>query len=585
MGAQVSVLRRAAAAASIAYQAFVGPSDPNAVRLREMPAEAIGRASEDAPERTRRIGRLPLNYRQFMPPDVDQAMNQANGSGILGGIMGVATIATWVKSNPIVGGLMRTRCGVSRLPYEIKGSEAARRWIKGDGELPGIRSKVANPKELRKIAIDRYNVGVGVGVFVWDKKKNHPRLMALDPAGLRYIPDQDRWEYRGWSKTFKVCPGDGIWVLYTLCDDSPWREGAWYSLAFEVIDALQGSMARGVFTQAFSMPTVLAKSPQAATDTQKASFTESVIGGFLTVIGVTPGYDIEFKQATAEGADVFAASEAKLERWASVFICGTAGIIDGGQGFANSDMFAGVRGEILEEEAEDLAELENSQIWPQICKWGVAAGHLPAGNDNACINYIAKPSSKLKAEAEAVTAAANAVKAMREADMSPDADRIRIQWQMPIEATKAPTDDGANVKQALNGAQIASAVAIVTSVATNQMPRDAGVAQLKILLNVEDSQAEQMMGTAGAGFIASIDGAPPMPQPQPAPPPDAREAEEPEPHYSEMIAEQLNTRGEDVCPCPNHADRHCPRCGVVRRPQVKDGQWASVWQPVRRRAA
>lgn len=513
MGAAMSALRRFAAATSMAYQMFVGTIDPDAVRLREMPTEAIGPASPDAAEKQKRIGRLPLNFRQFMPPDVDFAMTQANGSGILGGLMGVATIATWVKSNPIVGGLMRTRCGVSRLPYEIKGSEAARRWIKGDGDIPGIRSKVANPKELRKIAIDRYNVGVGVGVFVWDKKKKHPRLMALDPAGLRYLPGEDRWQYHGWSKVYDVCPGDGIWVLYTLCEDSPWREGAWYSLAFEVIDALQGSMARGVFTQAFSMPTVLAKSPQGATDVQKASFTESVIGGFLTVIGVTPGYDIEFKQATAEGADVFAASEEKLERWASVFICGTAGIIDGGQGFSNSDMFAGVRGEILEEEAEDLAELENSQVWPQICAWGVRAGHLPPNNDNACINYIAKPSSKLKAEAEAVTAAANAVKAMREAGMTPDDERVRVSWQMPVKA---------------------------------------------------QTQA-----------------APALPEPNL----QARDEVEPEPHYSEMIAEQLNERGEDVCPCPNHADRHCPRCGVVRRPQVKDGQWASVWQPVRRRAA
>jgi len=514
MGAQVSILRRVMASAAIAYSTFVGTPAKDAVKLREMPTEAIGKPSSDGTEKNKRIGRLPLNYRQFMPPDVDYAMSVANGSGTLGGIMGVATIATWVKSNPICGGLMRTRCGVSRLPYEIKGSEAARQWIKGNGDLPGVRSKVANPKELRKIAIDRYNVGVGVGVFVKGKRDKYPRLMALDPAGLRYLPGEDRWQYHGWTKVFDVCPGDGIWVLYTLCDDSPWREGAWYSLAFEVIDALQGSMARGVFTQAFSMPTVLAKSPQGASDTQKATFTESVIGGFLTVIGVTPGYDIEFKQATAEGADVFAASESKLERWASVFICGTAGIIDGGQGFSNSDMFAGVRGEILEEEAEDLAELENSQIWPQICKWGAAAGYLPPGNDNACINYIAKPSSKLKAEAEAVTAAANAVKAMRDAGMAPDDERVRISWQMPVKAS-AP--------------------------------------------------------------IASLPEAPPNVQ--------ARDEEPPELTYSESIAEALNARNEEVCPCDRHEPKYCPSCGVVRRKAVKDEQWASVWQPVRRRAA
>lgn len=230
-------------------------------------------------------------------------------------------------------------------------------------------------------------------------------------------------------------------MLYTLAKDTPWRDGAWDTLAYEVIDALQGSMARGVFTQAFSMPTILAESPQGASDAQKVKFTESIIGGFLQVIGVTPGYKLVFNQASAEGTPVFEAAEKKLERWASVFICGTAGILDGGSGFSNSDMFAGVRGETIEEEAEDLAEFENAQIWGPVCKWAVRAGYLEAGNDNATINYIAKPPSKLKAEAEAVMAAANAVKAMRDAKMTPADERIRVQWQMPIEVTQSTINE------------------------------------------------------------------------------------------------------------------------------------------------
>jgi hypothetical protein len=109
-------------------------------------------------------------------------------------------------------------------------------------------------------------------------------------------------------------------------------------------------------------------------------------------------------------------------------------------------MFAGVRGETIEEEAEDLAEFENAQIWGPVCKWAVSAGHLEVGNDNATINYIAKPPSKLKAEAEAVMAAANAVKAMRDAGMVPADERIRVQWQMPIEVTPQ-TPTGAQAPQ------------------------------------------------------------------------------------------------------------------------------------------
>lgn len=49
----------------------------------------------------------------------------------------------------------------------------------------------------------------------------------------------------------------------------------------------------------------------------------------------------------------------------------------------------------------------------------------------------------------------------------------------------------------LNGAQITAATAIVTAVAQGQLPRDAGIGQLKVLFNLTDEQAASIMGTAG----------------------------------------------------------------------------------------
>jgi len=75
----------------------------------------------------------------------------------------------------------------------------------------------------------------------------------------------------------------------------------------------------------------------------------------------------------------------------------------------------------------------------------------------------------------------------------------------------------------------------------------------------------------------------------PQPPPlamelstEPREEETPEPHYSETIADALNERGEAVCPCDRHEPRSCPRCGVTRRPMMKDDVWVDTWQPRRR---
>jgi hypothetical protein len=110
------------------------------------------------------------------------------------------------------------------------------------------------------------------------------------------------------------------------------------------------------------------------------------------------------------------------------------------------------------------------------------------------------------------------------------------------------------------------------------MPRNAGVAQLKYLINVETSEAEEMMGTAGAGFVAAIDGV--------TPPasiiPEAREEEEPEPSYSEKLAAAMNEHGDRACPHGKHP--YCASCGVVEHFEHIDGKPRATWHPTRRRA-
>jgi hypothetical protein len=55
----------------------------------------------------------------------------------------------------------------------------------------------------------------------------------------------------------------------------------------------------------------------------------------------------------------------------------------------------------------------------------------------------------------------------------------------------------------LNGAQVTAATEIVRAVAQQQIPRDAGIAQLEILFNLTRDQATRMMGSAGAGFVSA----------------------------------------------------------------------------------
>lgn len=75
------------------------------------------------------------------------------------------------------------------------------------------------------------------------------------------------------------------------------------------------------------------------------------------------------------------------------------------------------------------------------------------------------------------------------------------------EAAKSPEEvpaDGAAVDAEgagvqLNGAQVSAAAGIVKSVEARELPRDSGLAQLRILFNLTAEQAEEMMGTAGQG--------------------------------------------------------------------------------------
>jgi hypothetical protein len=63
----------------------------------------------------------------------------------------------------------------------------------------------------------------------------------------------------------------------------------------------------------------------------------------------------------------------------------------------------------------------------------------------------------------------------------------------------------------LNGAQVTAATAIVTAVAAGEIPRDAGMGQLKIFYNLTDEQAAQVMGSAGTNT-------PTTPNPKPTDP-------------------------------------------------------------------
>lgn len=405
MGAAMSLRDRARAA----WNAFSAPPAlpaPKAERLDAMPSGAFAReikaTTSEKRGKKKRIDRLPIDYRRYMPPDIEFALDLADRSGTLGGIQGAGTIAAWVKANPIVDGITKGRTSIPWRPVGVKYSDEAAAWLEGSTTSKGWRKQICNPAELESIASDRFHGGWGGGIFIWNG--SHPELQALDLAGFRYLPGEDRWQYHGWNRVFDVTPGDGIWVFDSLCKTDPWRKGAWHKIAYDNMGALNAAMLRELWQQVFSMPTVLAKSPLGASNEQKLQFTESVIGAALRVIGVSTGYELDFKQATAEGSDTFKQSEDKLREACSILTWGTIGLISGGSGFANADLFEEMKNEVIAEEGERQATLENSQVWPRVLEWAVRAGKLGKGAEQACIEYQTESAAVIKRKAEAAKA-------------------------------------------------------------------------------------------------------------------------------------------------------------------------------------
>ena len=74
----------------------------------------------------------------------------------------------------------------------------------------------------------------------------------------------------------------------------------------------------------------------------------------------------------------------------------------------------------------------------------------------------------------------------------------------PSEYHEQPLDAAdVNKDTTLNGAQVSAATAIVTAVAIGDIPRDSGVGQLMVLFNLDQTQAEKIMGSAGNPKVAT----------------------------------------------------------------------------------
>ena len=397
---------------------------------------------------------------------------------------------------------------------------------------------------------------------------------------------------------------------------------------------------RDGFIWRFGNPFVIAKAPQAMSEDQKLSFWGAVKQWTMGFAGVTPGHDVSLLQPKAEGREVFKDAEEKVERRAMMRIAGQIVTSTGGVGFANAEIFATIASYLVARTGQDLATSLNTPAIPIVLHWAsrqcTISAHRPLS-----IGYDTTPPQAREAAAKVISEAIKAFIAQWDAAekandprLRPDPEEYRARFRLPVvtdriaavhAALRALTaeeravvlrelvpanSNGATTIQdhpntdpqsALNGAQISSAVDIVKSVANGEIPRESGISQLQILLNVTNTQALQMMGTAGAGFVPTIDGVPQQPVAPPTVPASpevatsAAKDEEASPDYAETLAASLTEHAQPRC--RHYADKpevnqnRCRLCGIERVDEFvpglsgEAGSYRIKWRAIGKAAA
>ena len=166
------------------------------------------------------------------------------------------------------------------------------------------------------------------------------------------------------------------------------------------------------------------------------------------MFGLTPGYDVKLLESNGRGYDCFIKTIEASDRDMVIAITGSTVLVDGGTGFANADVHAAIRSDLIKDTAESLAYTLNTQGIPP---WVVARWGEDALETSALVEWDVTPPSDRTSEANAWTQAATAITAVRQAldgsgrdiDIRSVAVRFGIPIQGDVDGDGEPDEAGA----------------------------------------------------------------------------------------------------------------------------------------------
>lgn len=390
---------------------------------------------EGDPEQARR--ERPLKSRtqtRWYQGDIEGAIALADQ----GDLSSAARLARSLRRDGMLGGVLATRTGgLTRLPKQFRGTDRVTEMMADDS---GCRlfNRIFSPKELALMAGDGILLGVGVGELIPLPDRPEPVFVRLDPEFLRYRWSEDRWFYMSIAGELPITPGDGRWILHMPGGyQQPWTNGLWASLARSFVAKDHAFQYRENYSGKLANPARVAIAPNGATDAEHQSFFQKVMAwGVNTVFGLKPGWDIKLLESNGTGFKVFQETIDTSDREIMVAIAGQVVTVDGGVGFANADIHASIRSDLIQDDGDGLAATINDQALPFV------VNKLFGGDSFVSIGWDTKPPADLNAEATAISAAAKAIGdanvALQPYGMRIDAKEIATRFKMPVEQIGAP---------------------------------------------------------------------------------------------------------------------------------------------------
>jgi hypothetical protein len=373
-------------------------NDPVVERARELRG---GSLTQLRPSQTR-----------WFEADLESAQIQADN----GRLQMVGQLCKAMQGDGLISGLLSTRTsGLIALPRHFVGKHAIVAALEERSGSRTVWDEMCPPAELAALAGDGIQAGAGVGELIPVANRPHPVLVRYEPEHLEYRQYENQWYLNTLSGPIRVNPGDGRWVLHVPGGKvAPWNQGAWKALGRAYVDKTHARLHRANYSGKLANPARIAKTPAAATETQRWGFVQRLLAwGINTVVELPPGYEATLLESNGRGWEVFSrqVEDANLE--IMIRLAGQVVTVTGGTGFANADIHKTIRSDLIKQTADDLAYTCNTQILPT-WSWLTQGQDQRAIDESPLIGWHTDPPEDRKTESDVMKGLADGMRELAE---------------------------------------------------------------------------------------------------------------------------------------------------------------------------